>query len=269
MKKNIAKLLIIALASAPSVGYAAISINSVDFQYSQNFNTLPSTGTDLSWTNNSTIEGWYRHYEGGTQPPGRDLSVQGTVGSQVGFLNVAMEGDTNRSLVMRRASFSLEGAIGVAFVNDAGVTFDSFEISYTGEQWRRQTAAPSSLYFEYAVVSSLDAGSFNVLDDPISWVRVDSLEFVSPNIVGGATGLDGRLANNRMVFDSISVSADVAAGQYLVLRWLQNDTANNDALGINDFAITMIPEPSTYVLGFGLFALALIALRNARARQRR
>jgi hypothetical protein len=262
--RNYIKILFLAPMIGACPTFGEINVTAVDFNYSQNFNSLPSTGTTLSWTNNSTISGWYRHYEGATQPPGRDLSVQGTVANQVGFLNVAMEGDTDRALVMRRASFSTEGAFGVAFANNAGASITGFEISYTGEQWRRQTNVASSLYFEYAVVSSLDAGSFNVLDDPISWTRVDSLEFVSPNTAGGGTGLDGRLAANRTVFDSVAVSAEFEADQYLLLRWYQDDVTNNDALGINDFSITMIPEPSTYAMILGFLGLAIAALRRKR-----
>jgi hypothetical protein len=30
--------------------------------YKQDFDTLPSSGTNLTWANNSTISGWHRNY---------------------------------------------------------------------------------------------------------------------------------------------------------------------------------------------------------------
>jgi hypothetical protein len=42
-----------------SLSLPQISITSLDFYYSENFNSLESSGTSNTWTDNSTIPGWY------------------------------------------------------------------------------------------------------------------------------------------------------------------------------------------------------------------
>ena len=39
--------------------WAQISITDAGFSYPQNFNTLADTGTRITWTDDSTIPGWY------------------------------------------------------------------------------------------------------------------------------------------------------------------------------------------------------------------
>ena len=264
---------------APIIGacptFGAITVTDVDFEYSQNFNSLPSTGTSLTWTNNSTISGWYRHYDGSTAPPGRDASVQTTgasnsgVGTEDGFLNVGQNETSNRTLVMRRAN-SFTGAVGVVFQNNSGAQLTGFSVGYTGEQWRRHGDDATSLYFEYAVVSSHNAAEFSVLSD-YTWTRVNALEFVSPQIGGGNTGLNGNLAANRQVISPTMVLADIQDGEFLAIRWFQDRTnvagetsLARHALGVENMSFSAIPEPSTYAMILGFLGLTIAALRRKR-----
>jgi hypothetical protein len=267
MSKKIKMTVGMLLASIMVFGLAqgAVVIGDFDTTYTQDFSSLPSTGTTLTWANNSTIDGWYREYWGSTV---RDASVQGGVVSEDGFLNVGQDGSTDRALVMRRA-YTLDGAFGMVLQNDAGAAATGFELGYTGEQWRRNGTEATSLYFEYAVVSSHDAGTFDILDD-YTWTRVSALEFVSPNIVGGNTGLDGNDAGNREVISPVTVNASIADGEYLAIRWYQDrtNTAGDStdarhALGVNDMSVAMIPEPAT--LGLVAFpALVIFFIRRLR-----
>ena len=71
--------------------------------YKQDFNTLPSSGTNLTWVNNVTIPGWYRNYGGSIAEPERDTSIQAEdvnasgVSSQSGFINAGINGKSDRS----------------------------------------------------------------------------------------------------------------------------------------------------------------------------
>jgi hypothetical protein len=233
----------------------AIAIDSENFFYSENFSSLPSTGTTLSWTNNDTIPGWYRDYEG-TAPPARDVSVQSTgannsgVVSQDGFINVGVEEGTagqtdfSRTLVMRRA-FTFYGAIGVAFQNTTGSPVSSFNLGYTGEQWRRNgDGLPSSLYFEYTILTSLSG--LDIDSDPASWTRVPALEFESPSYIGGNTGTNGNLPEYRTVIAPVSVDVTLPDGSFLVVRWYQDRTGSDGlattarhALGIDEMSLSI------------------------------
>ena len=55
--------LIASFAMAATSLESAISITDTSFSYSQDFNGLPLNGaarSDLTWTDNSTLPGWYR-----------------------------------------------------------------------------------------------------------------------------------------------------------------------------------------------------------------
>lgn len=273
--KNYIKMLFLAPIIGACPTFGAISVTAVDFNYSQDFSSLPSTGTTLTWANNSTISGWYREYDGTIAPPGRDSSIQTTgasnngVGSQDGFLNVGENETSNRSLVMRRAN-SFTGAFGVVFQNNSGAALSGFAVGYTGEQWRRHGDDATSLYFEYAVVSSHNSAEFNILSD-YSWTRVDALEFVSPEFGGGLTGLNGNLDEYREVISPAMVLTDIQEGEYIAIRWFQDrtnvsgeTTAARHALGVENMSFSAIPEPSTYAMFFGVIGLAIVALRRKR-----
>jgi len=241
--------------------HGAISIDASDFAYAQDFSTLPSTGTELLWTNNSTIPGWYRDYSGDIPAPGRDISVQstgannsGVLSTHDGFINIGVDGSNDRALVMRRA-FTLYGAFGAVFRNDTGTTLGSFSVGYTGEQWRRHgDGIQTSLYFEYAVLASV--AELDIDSDPAGWTRVDALEFVSPNYIGTNTGLNGNNSAQRTVLAPAEFTTVVPAGHYLVIRWYQDrtasdgspDTAARHALGVDNMSLAVNAAPEVLAI---------------------
>lgn len=246
--------ILLSLLVACSSLTAAINVTPDQLFYVQDFNTLPSTGTELIWNNNETIPGWYRDYFAATEehePPFRDRSVQGAdvgnggIGAEDGFMNIGFDGSTDRTIVLRRG-FTLYGAVGAVFQNNTGSSIVGFEAGYTGEQWRRQgDGFPTSLYFEYAVLPSVE--DLEIASDPENWIRVDSLTFTSPNINGANTGLNGKLQANRAVLDSVLVETNVPNGQYLVIRWYQSrpgegvpEAVARHGLGINEMNVLMI-----------------------------
>lgn len=223
--------------------HAAIAVTGLETVYSQDFNTLPSSGTNLTWVNNSTVPGWYRNYGGSIAEPARDVSVQaedvngsGVVG-QSGFINAGLNGKPDRSVVLR-ALYTKQSATGVVLQNRSGKTAAGFSAGYTGEQWRRATAAASSLYFEYAVVPSVSEARLDIQAGNLPWIRVDALEFTSPE-VGASSGLNGTKKIFQKVIKPATVNVQIADGDYLVVRWLMDDPVNHHALGIDDVQITL------------------------------
>jgi hypothetical protein len=232
---------------------AAVNIINLNAVYTQDFNTLPSSGTNLTWVNNSTISGWHRNYTG-TAEPIRDLSLQvansnntSGVVSEIGFINTGISDNTDRSVTLRANSLVTNVAVGAVFKNSSGQTAGGFSVSYTGEQWRRVSTSPASLYFEYAVVSSINEATLDIQADNLGWIRVAALEFVSPNL-GSNSGLFGGKSPYQTILSPVTNNVTIANGQYLVIRWLVTDPVINPALGIDDVQISFAASSSNLKL---------------------
>ncbi|MFY8268910.1 MAG: hypothetical protein ACOVLK_05865, partial [Terrimicrobiaceae bacterium] len=59
MKKILITLLGLAAFSVAGAHAQVVIDNATSFTYSQNFDTLATTGTNNTWTDNSTIPNWY------------------------------------------------------------------------------------------------------------------------------------------------------------------------------------------------------------------
>ena len=227
-----------------SFAQAAVTMTDLNAVYTQDFDTLPSSGTNLTWVNNVTIPGWYRNYGGSIAEPGRDTSIQAEdvnasgVSSQSGFINAGINGKSDRSVIVR-ALYTKQAAVGAVFQNKSGKASAGFSVGYTGEQWRRAAAAPSALCFEYAVVSSVNEGTLDIQSDKLQWIRVDALEFVSPSVEGAGSGLNGTKKNFQKIIKPVTVKADIANGSYLIVRWLADDSVNHHAFGMDDVQISL------------------------------
>jgi hypothetical protein len=257
--------------------YGAISINSSNFSYSQNFNSLPTgaSGSTLSWTNNSTIAGWYMDYDGGTRneysfqvtPNGSGGVTSGGVSTQTSarFANFGHANASDRSLGMWRPN-SLFGAIGAVFQNTSGTGLTGFSVGFTGEQWRRHSTGQTALYFEYQIVASI--AELDIDSAPGGWTRVAALQFNSLQS-GGGLDLDGKHSSNRTTISPVAITASIPHDMYLVVRWYQDrtDSSGNAStvyhmLAIDNVSLTVVPEPSTYALFGGFAALGLALMRR-------
>src|SRR5437867_772213 len=106
----------------------------------ENFDTLANTGTGLTWTDNSTIPGWYSS---------RTTYNTGTGSSNTGALySFGVAGTnpvTDRALGSVASGTTLTIYQAVRLTNNTGSTITSLDIGYVGEQWRNggNTAAHS------------------------------------------------------------------------------------------------------------------------------
>ncbi|QLE56888.1 endonuclease/exonuclease/phosphatase family protein [Nostoc sp. TCL26-01] len=199
--------------------------------YSQNFDTLANTGTGNTWTDDSTITGWYSS---------RVTYNAGTGSNNAGALySFGSTSATDRALGGVASNGTGTILWGVRFVNNTANTVTSLDISYIGEQWRTggvsNSTTPSEeqkLDFGYQVgATSLTSGN---------WNDFDNLDFTSPifNTIS-PSALDGNLAANRTVLSSTVSGLNIAPGQEIWLRWSDMNDANNDhGLGIDDLSVT-------------------------------
>jgi len=215
----------LALVLAAGSAAAQIPLTSFAVPYTQDFNTLASTGTS------SVVPAGWAFLETGT-----NQNLLYTAGNGSGNT-----GDTysfGATSATERAfggllSSSLVPTIGAAFVNAPALNnvINSLNITYTGEQWRLGTSGRADrLDFQY----SLDATSLNTG----TWIDVDALDFVAPVSVGTVGALDGNAAANRVVVSSTIGGLSLPTNGTIWIRWVDfNASGADDGLAIDDFSV--------------------------------
>lgn len=254
-----------------SIAPAQITI-SASGSYTQNFDSLPLSGTANVWTDNSTLAGWYADKE-----TGGEISVisAGTGSSTATNLySFGSTASTDRALGALGSGSSGAFAYGVMLQNVSAQTITFTDFSYRGELWRMGSPAEAeTLQFAYRISSSAITSALAG-----TWTDVNTLDFTNANPAapsGGTGATDGNLAGNFTNL-STTLSVSVAAGSYVMFRWhdIDHNSADN-GLAIDNVsiayvtntpapAITAVPEPSVY--GF-LAAAMLIAGAAWRRRQ--
>jgi len=241
-------LALLAILTAP-VALAQISYTSGN--YTQNFDGLANTGTGITWTNNSTLPGWFSDetdYDAGTGSL--------TTGSLYSF---GAASASDRALGSLASGGTGTNLFGLALRNAGASTLTSFTLSYDGEQWRRNDNDPQRtefLQFSYQIFNT-GAGSIN----GGTWTTVSALNFTSPNAtLTTASALDGNASANRTANITSTVSSiSWGAGQDLWIRWSDiNSTGNDHGLAVDNLTFSSVPEPSvalSLLSGFGLLAL--------------
>lgn len=236
--------------------------------YSQNFDSLPSTGTN-AWSNNSTLLGWYA----GTDVTAGMTSLIAGSGSSTtaGFYTFGVAGEnpvTDRALgfvtsnAFTGSAGSGRNSIGLFLQNTSGAALTNIQVSYVGEQWRQNgNTSAQSLTFGYAVnATQTDAGVLAA-----STTAVAGLTFISPITGSSAVALDGNASANSSLLSATLTGLTLNAGETLLLRWIDlNDSGNDHTLAIDDVVVTgdAVPEPATMTLLAGAAALAALRRRK-------
>jgi len=227
------------------------SITAFGTPLTEPFDGLASSGTNIVWTDNVTIPGWYSsratyNSGAGTVNTGALYSFGASSGLTVGDRALGSIGSGGTGTVY----------YGVRLVNNTGGTITSLDISYIAEQWRTggsSSATPSIAQlvdFQYQVAN---AGAITGINNPTTgWSDYDPLDFSSP-IFGttAAAALDGNAAANQ-VSKAATLTVTVNSGQEIWLRWRDLDHANNDhGMGIDTFSVTANGAGSTNPSGTG------------------
>jgi uncharacterized repeat protein (TIGR01451 family) len=203
---------------------SAVSLPALDTPYSQDFNTLASSGTS------SVVPAGWAFLEIGTNA--NTTYAAGTGSSNTGdTYSFGATASVDRALGGLQSG-SLVPLVGGFFSNDTGSTITSLEISYTGEQWRLGALARlDRLDFQYSPnATSLNTGA---------WVDADALDFVAPTTAGAAGALDGQSAANRAAVSSIVTGISIPPGATFGIRWADfNASGADDGLAVDDFTLT-------------------------------
>jgi hypothetical protein len=220
--------------------------------YSQDFNGLTG-GTDgaaYSWTQNTTLTGWYVDEQLTTasntccdDQPILETSIASP--NNGGSVYICGDASSDRSLGSRSAGSTGTCRIGVRLVNNTGSAITSLYVDYVGEQWsiaENQTNV-NTIEFSYqvgATITSLTAGT---------WTNAPALNFtqiytssqssgMGGSACGGTSsqclGLNGNAAANRIRISGC-ITVSIPVGQEIMLRWTDvNDAANDHHMQIDD-----------------------------------
>jgi DNA/RNA endonuclease G (NUC1) len=231
---------------------AGPQMNFTGTSYRQNFDTLPLSGT-FTFSGNGPFA-----LDGATPPAGVGATglpgwsfakYAGTGASAIfrfdngasnsgGIDSYGTTSSTDRALGSL-GSGSTVSRFGLSLVNTTGQTIGQVSLSYTGEQWRRGSAAANKLAFAYAVGGvDINYGAYTA---------VTALDFTAPVTTGSNAVLDGNAAANRVTnLTGTLTNLNWAPGQTLVLRWTDaDDSGSDDGLAIDDFILVTSPVAQT------------------------
>jgi autotransporter-associated beta strand protein len=222
---------------------AAAPISYTGGDYIQGFNSLsnvngntpysPTPGPfDVPTADGGTLTGWSFARLAGTNT---SINFQVDDGSSVDkgqVTSAGANGSTDRALSSVATTASTPN-FGFQITNNTTDTFNSFTLTYTGEQWRRQTAPANSGFLAFSYSTS----ATNILTGSFS--SAAQLNFVSPNGSGTPGALNGNAPGNNALITATVSGFVWNPGQTLTLRWNDfNESGDDDWLGIDDLTFT-------------------------------
>jgi hypothetical protein len=245
--------------------FTQAEFTSIEVPYSQNFNGVSITGTDggtQTWTNNSTILGWYlQQHTNSTTSVRLELTPTSTLQNTGGHY-IIKNGATDISIGTRPSGSYTNAYIGLRLKNNTGTTIHSIKVEYYGEQYSiaENNGNVNNLQFHYQKVSSpstitsltsgtwtaLTALNFNQL-----WTHTDSPTKGGTACTGTSNqclGLNGNDASNRTKL-TLNFDVTLNVGDEIMFRWLDVDNAANDPhLQIDDVIVTPYDDLTSVVL---------------------
>jgi hypothetical protein len=290
---NAKSILRTSICCAASVAAALISNRSASasviystpgFTYTQNFDSLPSTPTNVSlgnspigWqndnaapgVNNFSIVGWYLFHpaslaEGGFDGHQRMRIGAGTVntGAFMSYGNSADRAFGSQVSGTTVTTTPGQEYLALRLTNTNSYALTEFTLSYDGEQWRdggATTPAPKTMLVQYSTTA-------NAINDSAAYSSTSGLDFTTPVFTntGSGAAVDGNVAGKSSIGPvTVSLSTYWQPNTDLWIRWLDPRSAgNNHGMGIDNVSFSATPEPAS--LSLMAAAAAMTSLRRRR-----
>lgn len=209
--------------------------------YTQNFDTLANSGTTNTFTDNTTLLGWYAFRTATGPSATTPLLVGAGVDTAGGLYSFGAANSTERALGSIGSGNAAVGSVlyGVQLQNTSGGVIDSLTVNYTGEQWRNggnTTAQTLSFAYFNALSNSANQISGN------AYTSVAALGFTTTVNTAFAGPLDGNV--NSTAKASTITGLNWQSGQYVWLRWTDaNDPGNDHALAVDNISLSATVTP--------------------------
>ncbi|MDR3457203.1 MAG: fibronectin type III domain-containing protein [Verrucomicrobiae bacterium] len=238
----------VACVLAGVVTETSAQVNYSGGMYQQTFDSLPASGTSISWVDNLTLPGWYAWRTTPGSPPSTLTLDTGTSTSTSVLHNYGATGSTDRALGLLPGATPGNVMVGLRLHNNGTATYHSFTVTYDGEQWRSASASTHSMGF--ACTAGTPA---NLNDASVNWVGNGYLAFYSPVLNSNGVALDGNVATNRDAGITGTVGGITwAPGTDLWIRFTSvNQSPGNQGLALDNFnfsASTNVVDGYTNVL---------------------
>lgn len=246
-----------ALCALAVAAHGSIVYSTPAGSYSQNFDSLITTGVNQSWANDSSLTGWHlfrRTAAADATPVAITAYNAGDGASNTGsFYSFGTGTGSERSLggaasggayFGAPASAAIAGWIAVSFQNATGVTLDTFTLGFNGEQWRNGgNASAQTMVLEYGF-----GASFNSV---ATWIAPGgAFDWASPVVGTTAAAVDGNVAGLVSGRGGSVTGLTWANGDTLWVRWIErNDAGNDHGLAIDDVSFSAVPTPGALALG--------------------
>ncbi|MGH8047274.1 MAG: autotransporter-associated beta strand repeat-containing protein [Chthoniobacterales bacterium] len=222
------------MLAASTVAHAVTPISFTGTTYTQNFDTLPYTGTPPTYTSvgpndvptstmGISLEGW-SFYQLATSPISAFFISDGATNNSFGSMNGGLYSfgaidDVERSLGSVASSSNIY-SFGATFTNNTASTLTSFSLAFIGEEWRDGSTTANTLTFAYSL------GAANVAGGGFS--AAPALNFVTP-VHTGSNQVNGNLPVNQTAVSSTISGFFWEPGTTLTIRWTDANDAGNDA----------------------------------------
>ena len=233
----------VAFLAMGEAGWGQSSITAIGTPVTQDFNTLTTSSSYQTWTDNTTLSGWYTKTDA-TSPTQYKSNQGGNFAANLysfGSTNIAERAfGYVPSDAFTGTSGVGNGYLGWRLKNNTGKSIGSIRIVWTGEQWRKAVDANIQyIVLHYQVASSitdLTSGTF---------IETSST-FASPiHDEAAAASLDGNSADNRTTGITIDIDVEIPSGSEIMLRWDDLNDAVNHSLAIDDISFTATKESQT------------------------
>jgi hypothetical protein len=207
-----------------------VSILSFGSGYSQDFNTLDTSGTALA----NIPSGWWI-----AESPGNFTYRAGNGSSNSGDTYSFGSPSSSDRALGSVASGTVVSNFGSRYINNTGSAITSFSINLTMEQWRSGgRTSLDSLTFLYLINGGVDSAGF-VKVNAATWTRRITGDLVSKVTQATAATLDGNLPINKQSYSFTITGITVNNGDTLYLRWRDPNLAgSDDGLAIDDYTFT-------------------------------
>lgn len=262
--KPLANRLLAASLLLPLAPLAAAPVDmSGPGSYSQNFDTLASSGTTNPWADDSTIAAWYSQRTG----TGTTYAADAGTNTAGNLYSYGAASDPERALGTLGSGNAAAGSFahGLQLQNSTTGSLAINSLAYTGEQWRKSGVTTAQVVTLWYKISAAPITALDPATDT-GWTAVSSGDFSSPINTSTSAALNGNDAANRVAI-SISPGIEVPAGNYVMIRWKDIDhTGSDHGLAIDDVSLSW-GESSTPALTLGVTPSTIIENAGAAAAQ--